>query len=76
MDILANVAAAILDLTRQDEEENQNGAIPDRAEQISKFDLHHDDLDKKRLHTWKGNIMNVKDLLVELLPQESDQEWF
>ena len=43
MDILANAAAAILDLTRQEEEESQNGAIPDRAELISKFDLHHDD---------------------------------
>ena len=36
MDILANAAATILDLTRQEEEESQNGAIPGRAEQISK----------------------------------------
>ena len=76
MDILANAAAAILDLTRQEEEESQNGAIPDRAEKISKSDLHYDDSGKKRRYTWKGNITNLKDLFVELLPQGSDQEWF
>ena len=76
MDILANDAASILDLTRQEEEEKQNGAILDRAEQISKSDLHLDDSSKKRCYKWKGNITNLKDLFVELLPQESDQEWF
>ena len=75
--ILAVTAAvAMLDLTRQEEEESQNDAIPDRAEQISKSDLNHDDTGKKRRYTWKGNITNLKDLFVELLPQESDQEWF
>ena len=75
MDILANAAAAILDLTRQKEEESQNGAIHDWAEQISKSDLHHDDSSKKRRYTWKRNITNLKDLFIELLPQEQDQEW-
>ena len=40
----------ILDLTRQEEEESQNGVIPDQAEQISKSDLPHDNSGKKRLH--------------------------
>ena len=75
MDILANVAAAMLDLTRQEEEGSQNGTIHDQAEQISKFDLYHDDSGKKRRYTSKGNITNLKDLFLELLPQEQDQEW-
>ena len=75
MDILANVAAAMLDLTRQEEEGSQNGAIHDQAKQISKFDLYHDDSGKKRRYIWKGNITNLKDLFLELLPQEQDQEW-
>ena len=70
MDILANAAAAILDVTKQKEEESQNDAIHDWAEQISRSDLHHDDSGKKRRYTWKRNITNLKDLFVELLPQE------
>ena len=48
MDILANAVAAILAITRQEEEKSQNGAIPNWAEQISKSDLHLDDSGKKR----------------------------
>ena len=54
MDILANVAAAMLDLTRQEEEGSQNGTIHDQAEQTSKSDLHHDDSGKRDVTHGKG----------------------
>ena len=63
MDILANVTAAMLDLTRQEEEGSQNGAIHHQAEQISKSDLHHDDSGKRETLHMEREYQELKGLV-------------